>query len=74
MQGNVQEVVQAGGGEYRGIQKGSRERRIPDLLLFNDPLTGTTLALVINERSITAQKVRSKIARSRETFRTHGNF
>jgi hypothetical protein len=61
-------IVIAGGGQYRGIQRGSHERGIPDLILFNDPLTGTTLALVANDEPITALRVRARIRRSRVDF------
>jgi hypothetical protein len=70
----IEEAVIAGGGEYRGIQRGSRQKGIPDLILFNDPLTGTTLALVANGRHITAQNVRAKIDRSRARFSRYGRL
>ena len=62
-------AIRDGGGEYVGVQPGVRHTRMPDLVLFNDPLTGTTLALAVNETSITAQKVRTKITLSRQAFR-----
>lgn len=61
-------AVIAGGGEYCGIQRGSRQKDIPDLILFNDPLTGTTLALIADEAPITAQSVHAKITYSRAGF------
>lgn len=64
----LQRVVADGGGEYCGVQIGSRHLGIPDLILFNDPVTCTTLALIINEERITAQTVRERIARSRATY------
>jgi hypothetical protein len=70
----IEEVVVAGGGEYRGIQRGSRQKGIPDLILFNDPLTGTTLAVVANARHITAQSVRAKIDGSRAGFSRYGRL
>lgn len=73
MESNIQEAVIAGGGKYQGIQRGSRQRGIPDMVLFNDPLTGTTLALIVNGgRPITAQRIRAKIASSRATFARYG--
>lgn len=63
-----QGAIVAGGGEYRGIQPGSAEKGIPDLVLFDDPATHTTLALPIREAPITAAAVRRKIARSRMRF------
>ena len=68
------EAVTAGGGEYRGVQRGSQQKGIPDLILFNDPLTGTTLALVANAKLITPQIVRAKIGRSRADFAKHGRL
>lgn len=65
------DAVIAGGGEYRGIQRGSRHMGIPDLVLFNDPITGTTLALVANTNGITAQHIQAKIKRSRSLFMKH---
>jgi hypothetical protein len=66
--GYIEAAVIAGGGEYRGIQRGSQQSGIPDLALFNDPLTGTTLALVTNAACMTAQEVRAKILHSRSRF------
>lgn len=63
-----QAVVFAGGGEYQGIQRGELEKGIPDLVLFNDPATHTTLALAIRQAPITASVVHKKIARSRQLF------
>ncbi len=61
-------AVLEGGGQYVGIQIGSRSKGIPDLVLFNDPLTRTTLALVVSATPITAQQVRARIAQSRSVF------
>lgn len=63
-----EEVITAGGGAYKGIQRGCSRTGIPDLVLFNDPLTGTTLALVANKKRITVYRVRAKIERSRDKF------
>jgi len=62
-------AIDAGGGEYVGIQRGVPQTAMPDLILFNDPLTHTTLALAVNEGPITAQSVQAKIALSRHVFR-----
>ena len=70
----TKEAVTRGGGEYRGIQCGSHRKGIPDLVLFNDPITGTTLAMVLEEEPITPRAIRSKIARSREVFAQYGNY
>ena len=61
-------AIHAGGGEYLGIQSGLPQTGVPDLVLFNDPLTGTTLALIVNAMPITARRVRTKIARSRFAY------
>ncbi len=61
-------AVLDGGGEYVGIQRGSRHKGIPDMVLFNDPMTRTTMALVVSATPVTAQQVRAKIAHSRFVF------
>ena len=61
-------AVLDGGGEYVGIQRGSQHKGIPDMVLFNDPLTRTTLALVLSAMPISAQQVRAKITHSRFVF------
>lgn len=71
---HIEAAVTAGGGEYCGIQRGSQQKDIPDLILFNDPLTRTTLALVANARPITPQIVRAKIGRSRADFAKYGRL
>ncbi len=65
-------AVLEGGGKYVGIQIGSRHKGIPDLVLFNDPLTRTTLALIVGATPITAQRVQAKIAQSRMVFAEAG--
>jgi len=52
-------AVEQGGGIWNGIQE-------PNLVLFNSPKTGTTLALKTTE--ITPELVRSKIQRSDAQF------
>ena len=61
-------AIHAGGGEYLGIQPGLPQAGVPDLVLFNDPLTGTTLALIVNAMPVTVRRVRRKIARSRFAY------
>ncbi len=63
-------IIHEGGGEYVGIQHGVWQAGSPDLVLFNDPLTGTTLALVASAAFVTVQRVRAKIAESRSAFAT----
>lgn len=65
--GLFEQAIRAGGGQYVGVQRGSREKGIPDLVLFNDPLTHTTLAFRAGG-GITEQTVRAKIAHSRTGF------
>jgi len=52
-------AVEQGGGIWKGIQE-------PNLVLFNSPKTGTTLALKTTE--VTPELVRSKIQRSDAQF------
>lgn len=66
--GSVYEAVKKGGGIYRGIQYGSPERRTPDLVLFDDPITSTTLALAWDGSPVSPKSVRSKITNSRKVF------
>ena len=61
---NLRQVFKSVGAEYVGIQKGTEN--IHDLVLFNDILTGSTLALSIND--ITLAKIIVKMADSRVAF------
>lgn len=65
---SCQQAVMEGGGEYRGVQQGSPVEDTPDLILFDDPATHTTLSLPLGVEPITASAVRKKIARSRSFF------
>lgn len=67
-QGPTREAVIRGGGTYRGIQYGSRKRGMPDLVLFDDPVTKTTLALVYDGSAIRSEAVTAKIMASRGVF------
>ncbi len=51
-----------------GIQRGVPQAGSPDLVLFNDPLTGTTLTLIASAAFVTVERVRAKIAKSRSMF------
>ena len=62
---SVRTIIREGGGEYVGIQRGVWQAGNPNLVLFNYPMTGTTLALAA---IVTAQRVRAKIADSRAMF------
>ena len=66
--GPIQEAVKRGGGTYRGIQYGSPERGVPDLFLFDDPVTKTTLALTLDGSSVCSKRVKRKISESRKVF------
>lgn len=65
---SVRTIIREGGGEYVGIQRGVWQAGSPDLVLFNDPLTGTTLALAASAALVSVWHVRAKIAESRSTF------
>jgi uncharacterized protein (DUF302 family) len=66
--GSAHESVRQGGGTYRGIQYGSPKRGMPDLVLFDDPVTKTTLALALDGSPVCPEAVRSKIRDSRQVF------
>jgi hypothetical protein len=66
--GSVYEAVKKGGGTYRGIQYGSQEIGVPDLVLFDDLVTKTTLALAFDGSPVSAEVVVSKIRESRKRF------
>lgn len=59
----LREIVKKGGGIYKGIQEAVDHR---DLVLFNDPETGTTLA--VKMRDIGVDAVRTKILFSRSKW------
>ncbi len=61
-------AICAAGGQFVGVQRGVPRAGSPDLILFNDPTTGTTLALAVNNKHITVQRVRAKIEHSRHRF------
>lgn len=67
-QGSAHESVKQGGGTYRGIQYGSPKRGMPDLVLFDDPVTKTTLALALDGSPVCPEAVRNKIRESRQVF------
>lgn len=66
--GSVHDAVNQGGGIYRGIQYGSPERGMPDLVLFDDPVTKTTLALAFGGSPVCPEAVTTKIKNSRKVF------
>lgn len=62
-------IVKRGGGKYAGIMDGTLngKRLFKDLVLFNSPETGSTLAAQIE--GLTAKAVAEKIKMSNEVFR-----
>ena len=52
--------------------RGSRQTGIPDLVLFDDPITGTTLALVPVGETANSRRGSSKNARSKASFVKYG--
>ena len=65
---DIRQMVLEGGGQYVGIHKGTcnGKRISPDLVLFNSPQTGSTLALPISKLS--ANAVRQHISKSNARF------
>lgn len=61
-------AIREAGGEFVGVQPGVPRAGNPDLFLFNDPMTGTTLAMAANEHHITVHRVRTKLEHSRHRF------
>jgi hypothetical protein len=57
-------AVEAAGCKQRGIQKGPAPER--DLLMFDDPLTMSTLALPIQH--CTVENVKAHVEKSRRKF------
>ena len=66
--GSAYEAVKQGDGTYRGIQYGSPKRGMPDLVLFDDPVTKTTLALALDGSPVCPEAVKNKIRDSRQVF------
>ena len=69
----LKRAVLAGGGEFVGIQQGIYPS--PDLLLFNSPTTGSTLAIPLTDAVLVtfsdsefSTAVRAKIVESDATF------
>ncbi len=58
-----EQVITEAGGEFKGIQPGIAD--IPDHALFNDPQTGTTLALPVDQVTSEAVKVRMEESRAK---------
>jgi hypothetical protein len=62
------DVVKAGGGIWVGIQE--YEGETYDLVLFNSPKTGSTLALKTNS-GVTAHSVRERIHEHNQMWKRH---
>ncbi len=64
----AQQMVEAAGSRWRGVQKGMEGmgEKFPDLALFDDPQTGSTLALPVRE--VTPQAIARKFQESRADF------
>ncbi len=60
------ETIKQGGAIPGGIQKGDPEINLPDLALFHDPATGSTLALPTDKMS--AKAVKEQIQKSRQMY------
>jgi len=58
-------AIEQGGGKFVGLQNGVAGR-VPDMYMFNDPQTGSTLSVPTGEA--TAEAVASRIADSRAKF------
>lgn len=64
--GKYDEDIRKGGAVPGGIQQGDPEYDEPDMALFHDPLTGSTLALPVG--SITSASIADELAKSRKQF------
>jgi hypothetical protein len=62
----LDEAIRRGGGIPGGVMKGDPEIGLPELTLFHDPQTGTTLAL--KSETVTPELVRQKIIESRDQY------
>lgn len=59
---NLKKIIEAGGGEWVGIQGA----KMGNLILFNDPTNRGTLA--VREEELTVAAVRAAIEKSRQAF------
>lgn len=60
----IQEIVETGGGIYKGIQ--SNDVGYSTLVLFDDPTSLTTIAIKLEELSV--QGIKDRLQSSREQF------
>lgn len=67
---NIENIVNRSGGQYKGIQQGlpggNGEPAIPDMVVFNEPLTGSTKMLPISEA--TPENIKLVLAQTRKEF------
>lgn len=66
--GRHDEAIKQAGAVPGGIQTGDPEIEVPDLVLFHDPQTGSTLALPADK--VTPENVTKQMEKSREQFAT----
>lgn len=64
--GEYDAAIKEGGAVPAGIQKGDAEIDVPDLALFHDPATGSTLALPTDK--ISAENVKAQLRKSRDMY------
>lgn len=64
--GEFDEAIKKGGAVPGGIQHGDPEINLPDLVLFHDPATGSTLALPTDK--ITPEGVKAQLQKSRDMY------
>jgi hypothetical protein len=60
-------IIKEGGGIPGGVFKGDAKIGVPELAMFHDPQSGTTLALKTDE-GITPEKVRERLEESRAQY------
>jgi len=62
----VDKAIKEGGAIPGGLQKGDADTNVPDLVLFHDPTTGSTLALKAD--AVTPEKVKAELEKSRAQY------
>ncbi len=62
-------VMPARGGEFVLVQPGLTQRGVPDLILFNDSRTGTTLVRDVNATPVSGQRVLESLVRCHSACR-----
>lgn len=64
--GKYDAPIRKGGAIPGGIEKGDPEADVPDMALFHDPVTGSTLYLPVDR--ITPENVKTELIKSRQQF------